>query len=192
MKYMHACGICHRDLKPGNILMDDRFEIRVADLGSARCTDLKQSLTLGIGTPVYMAPEIAGSEREADYNEKVDVFSFAIVMWELVAWKKAYEGGVLGSALGFLLRVMRGSRPEMSASIKRTPLAEELIVRSWENQPEKRPSFAEIVEMLRDGAYAVVDGVNVEEVSEYVARIEEFERRYPPERAYGARLESGA
>jgi serine/threonine protein kinase len=74
MRYMHVSGVMHRDLKPGNILLDERFEVRIGDLGSARFTDLQATMTGTVRTPSYMAPEIL----DADYGLSVDVYSFAM------------------------------------------------------------------------------------------------------------------
>jgi hypothetical protein len=184
MRYMHACGICHRDLKPGNILLDENYEIRVADLGSARFTDVKLTLTANIGTPMYMAPEIAEATRDVRYTEKVDIFSFAILLWEIVMAKRPYAG-ISVSALTLLIKVMQGLRPDAGPNAHMTPLAEQLIPKCWQKDPQERPDAAEILSTLKEGQYALLDGVDVGEVEQYVCRIEAYERSFPPQREYG-------
>jgi serine/threonine protein kinase len=178
-RYMHACGVCHRDLKPANILLDGRLEIRIGDLGSAKFMDIKRSIVENIGSPIYMAPELGSSD--GDEIEKVDVYSFAIVVWEIVTGKKPY-GNVRGvNSFQCLLKVIDGLRPQMG---EMTEFAEELIGRCWNGDPAKRLPFAEIVDVLKRERFAIVPDVDVEVVEEYVGRIEEFEREYPPTRAY--------
>jgi hypothetical protein len=126
-----------------------------------------------------VAPEIAISDVEIESNEKVDVFSFALVLWEIVVGRRAYSPAVRGFAVQFMLRIVAGMRPEIE---EMELLAEALIARCWEKAPDMRPSFANVVETLTEGGYAILSNADIEAVEQYVARIEEFEKRYPPPR----------
>ena len=76
--YLHSVGIVHRDVKPGNILVDAKNKIaKVADYGVSRVIDATQTMTL-VGTPLYQAPEISRGER---YGFAADVYSFALTMY---------------------------------------------------------------------------------------------------------------
>jgi len=95
MTYLHSMGIIHRDLKPGNLLMGavaspsgPQLVVKVADFGLARVQDTGRTMTGGIGTSQYTAPEVLRSER---YDTRADVFSFGVILWEIHARKIPYS-----------------------------------------------------------------------------------------------------
>jgi serine/threonine protein kinase len=73
----------HRDLKPSNVLIDANHRICICDFGSSRFANVDQTLTGGgaVGTMCYMAPEQWG---EDNYTGKVDIYSFALILYEIV------------------------------------------------------------------------------------------------------------
>ncbi|KAL9642764.1 hypothetical protein ABK040_009840 [Willaertia magna] len=79
MSYLHGCNIIHRDLKPGNILIGTNGECKVCDFGLS--TSQTEDLSTGIGTLYWTSPEILKGEN---YDSKVDVYSFAIILYELL------------------------------------------------------------------------------------------------------------
>lgn len=90
MQYLHEQKpkVIHRDLKPSNVFLDDGDHVRVADFGHARfLTDEEMALTGETGTYVYMAPEVIRCEP---YNEKCDVYSFGVILNELVTGNHPY------------------------------------------------------------------------------------------------------
>ncbi|KAK1631156.1 hypothetical protein QYE76_005471 [Lolium multiflorum] len=90
MWYLHeqTPRVLHRDLKPSNVLLDCDSRIRVADFGHARfLPDGTQALTGETGTYVYMAPEVIRCEP---YTEKCDVYSFGVILNELVTGEHPY------------------------------------------------------------------------------------------------------
>ncbi|KAK8580186.1 hypothetical protein V6N13_143311 [Hibiscus sabdariffa] len=140
MEYLHQMHIIHRDLKTANLLMDTDNVVKVADFGVARFQHQGGVMTAETGTYRWMAPEVINHQP---YDQKADVFSFAIVLWELVTAKVPYDTMTpLQAALG----VRQGLRPDLPENAH--PKLLDLMQRCWEAAPEKRPSFSEITAQL--------------------------------------------
>ncbi|KAI0494477.1 hypothetical protein KFK09_024615 [Dendrobium nobile] len=142
MNYLHQKNIIHRDLKTANLLMDNNQVVKVADFGVARFQNQGGVMTAETGTYRWMAPEVINHQP---YDQKVDIFSFAIVLWELATSKIPYNTMTpLQAALG----VRQGMRPELPENMHPTLL--DLMQRCWETLPAKRPSFSEIIAELEE------------------------------------------
>ncbi|XP_019453355.1 PREDICTED: serine/threonine-protein kinase STY8-like isoform X2 [Lupinus angustifolius] len=152
MEYLHRNNIIHRDLKTANLLMDARNVVKVADFGVARFLNQGGEMTAETGTYRWMAPEyltvIIFSHKVINhqpYDQKADVFSFSIVLWELVTAKVPYDTMTpLQAALG----VRQGLRPELPKHGH--PKLLDLMQRCWEGVPNNRPSFHEITVELEN------------------------------------------
>ncbi|XP_037497765.1 serine/threonine-protein kinase STY46 isoform X2 [Jatropha curcas] len=142
MNYLHQNNIIHRDLKAANLLMDENEVVKVADFGVARVKAQSGVMTAETGTYRWMAPEVI---EHKPYDHKADVFSFGIVLWELLTGKLPYEYLTpLQAAVGVVQKGLRPTIPKNTNS----KLAE-LLERCWQQDPALRPDFAEIIEILR-------------------------------------------
>ncbi|XP_068658636.1 serine/threonine-protein kinase STY46-like isoform X2 [Aristolochia californica] len=142
MEYLHRNDIIHRDLKTANLLMDTNNVVKVADFGVARFQNQGGVMTAETGTYRWMAPEVINHQP---YDQKADVFSFAIVLWELVTAKIPYENLTpLQAALG----VRQGLRPDLPKNAH--PKLVEVMQRCWEEDPSQRPSFTELTAELEE------------------------------------------
>lgn len=156
MEYLHQNNIIHRDLKTANLLMDTHKVVKVADFGVARFQNQGGVMTAETGTYRWMAPEVINHQP---YDQKADVFSFAIVLWELVTAKVPYDTMTpLQAALG----VRQGLRPDLPKNAH--PKLLELMQRCWEAVPDNRPCFSVITSELENlleevqGTSEVVNG----------------------------------
>ena len=94
LKYAHSKDIVHRDIKPGNILISRRGEIKLADFGIAsELSDQKQEITesgVALGTPAYMPPE--QFEDSAKVDCRADIYALGITLYEMLTGTKPYPG----------------------------------------------------------------------------------------------------
>lgn len=106
LAYAHAAGVIHRDIKPGNVIVDGEGTVKILDFGLARIADA--ALTQGhalMGTLPYMSPEqYAGS----GVDHRSDVFAVGAVFYELLTYRRAFPGTLED---GIMLRVLN-SHPE--------------------------------------------------------------------------------
>ncbi|QCD91636.1 Protein kinase [Vigna unguiculata] len=142
MNYLHHRNppIVHRDLKSSNLLVDKNWTVKVGDFGLSRLKDATLLNTKsGRGTPQWMAPEVLRNEPS---NEKSDVFSFGVILWELmtqsIPWKNLNSLQVVG-VVGFIDR--RLDLPE-----DLDPHVASIIHDCWRSDPDRRPSFEELIQ----------------------------------------------
>eukprot|EP00002_Diphylleia_rotans_P016595 TRINITY_DN322_c0_g1_i1.p1 TRINITY_DN322_c0_g1~~TRINITY_DN322_c0_g1_i1.p1 ORF type:complete len:2502 (+),score=409.05 TRINITY_DN322_c0_g1_i1:87-7592(+) len=137
MSYLHTKNppILHRDLKPANILVNHQMEPFICDFGFARVRANNRTMTK-CGTIAYQAPEVLRGKR---YDEKADVYSFGIILWELETKDRPYRDADI---LVIQSQICHGLRPPLSKGISAE--ATQLIQRCWNSDPSERPSFQEL------------------------------------------------
>lgn len=142
MNYLHQNDIIHRDLKTANILMDENEVVKVADFGVARVITQSGVMTAETGTYRWMAPEVI---EHKPYDHKADVFSFAVMIWELLTGKLPYDYLTpLQAAVGVVQKALRPTIPKHTHH----KLAD-LIEKCWQQDPALRPDFSEILDNLQ-------------------------------------------
>mmetsp|Transcript_21928 Transcript_21928/g.43922 ORF Transcript_21928/g.43922 Transcript_21928/m.43922 type:complete len:984 (-) Transcript_21928:52-3003(-) len=143
MCYLHSgCPpVLHRDLKSANILLDESYTAKLADFGLSRLKAVRSGMTGNCGTVQWMAPEVLCSE---DYAEPADVYSFGIILWEMLTQECPYEGMTpIQCALAVL---NQNYRPEIPAWCPQPFRA--LIKNCVERDPKARPTFPQILQAL--------------------------------------------
>jgi serine/threonine protein kinase/Flp pilus assembly protein TadD len=141
----HSKGVVHRDVKPENIMVNTKSQIKVMDFGLAKLKgSLKLTKTSGtVGTLAYMAPEqIEGREVDA----RSDMFSFGIVLHEMLTGHRPFRGDQDGAVMHCILNdepeAIQKCRPEVSSEVAH------ILSRALEKEPEDR--YQNIQDMLID------------------------------------------
>ncbi len=177
MALVHSLGRMHRDLKSGNILATmihgSTVRVKVADFGTATLAGQQQQLqgqqqqqsqqsqqlhqqshqlhhtmkhTKGVGTPLWMAPELLAGRK---YNQSADVYSYAILLWEMASHKYPWEelkGAFISQQVS--TRVEAGERPDVNRNEWPATYVG-LMEQCWAGNPSVRPAFREIAERLQ-------------------------------------------
>jgi serine/threonine protein kinase len=181
MAYLHTKkpnAILHRDLKPANVLLDDALHPVIGDFGMSTSVNAEDlcARTVGVGTEMYMAPELfEAAERGDGYGAPIDVFAFAMIMYEIVTGKlpdkAAYDKkGSVGRKLGELIAMEK--RPVIPRDVDQH--WRDFIEKCWTHDPEERVTFRELV-----GSKEAVDafrfeGCDEREFDEYAAKVLAF------------------
>ncbi|XP_040210529.1 receptor-interacting serine/threonine-protein kinase 2 isoform X2 [Rana temporaria] len=140
--------LLHHDLKTPNILLDNEFHVKIADFGLSKWRMLSQSFSdhqpVG-GTIIYMPPEMyEPSVNTGRGSVKHDMYSYAIIMWEVLSRKQPYEGAT--TPMQIMFSVSKGSRPDISeesipADMPHRDVFISLMQSGWASDPNDRPAF---------------------------------------------------
>ncbi|KAL4433230.1 hypothetical protein ABPG77_003278 [Micractinium sp. CCAP 211/92] len=159
MLYLHTRtpSIIHRDIKSPNLLVDEAWRVKVSDFNLSKILlehDAVKSASLGASNPIWLAPEVLRGEKATAAS---DVFSFALVLFELLTWQLPWADVPTYTVTHI---VINGGRPEVppwqqlpgpdTAKFVGLSSYVRLMRECWQQRPEDRPTFAEIVPRLRE------------------------------------------
>jgi len=139
MNWLHCSNpvFIHRDLKLSNLLVDNDYKVHVCDFGLTQMKP-KDATSLEYdphGSPLYMAPEVFVGE----YDEKCDVYSFGILLWESFTLQQAFED-INENLPAFMHQVIDcDTRPVIPANCGSS--LRDLMVDCWAGKPKERPTF---------------------------------------------------
>lgn len=163
MKYLHNNNVIHRDLKPGNILIAEDGTIKIGDFGISKLMEQDESsMTIGVGTMKFMAPELILEEN--DYNEKVDVYSFGVLAYFILN-----NGKMPQIKTG---DIIKGRKARIPSTVCK--FSSDLIKSCWNLDPKKRPSFNDICNQMRMNDYKLVNLTNSE-----IKRVKSIIQKHP-------------
>ncbi|KAI5307979.1 hypothetical protein KEM55_006889 [Ascosphaera atra] len=130
ISYIHSFGICHRDMKPENILLDRKMNVKIADFGMAAFQPGNTLLTTSCGSPHYAAPEVI---RGKGYKgSKADIWSCGVILYVMLAGYLPFDSGDLERTLRLVLAGEYVIPPWFNRSTR------DLVQRILRKRPEER------------------------------------------------------
>ncbi|GAA5904293.1 CDC5/polo family serine/threonine-protein kinase [Sporobolomyces salmoneus] len=139
--YMHGNSVIHRDLKLGNLMLDDRMDLRVGDFGLAALVKFPGERKKTIcGTPNYIAPEIL-FDTKGGHSFEVDIWSIGVILYTLLIGKPPFQTKDVKN----IYRKIRDNVYEFPKEIPLSPEAEDLITWILRPIPSERPTLSEIL-----------------------------------------------
>ena len=143
MKYLHSRNITHCDMKSSNILLDENYHVKISDFGLSRMVNILNinEIKGKFGTTHWMPPEIMKAKK---YEEASDVFSYGMILWEMMTGKVPYYGMAPNQIIG----LVADCRKIVEVPKENTHPLGKLIRNCLMYFPEKRPTFEEIIKYL--------------------------------------------
>eukprot|EP00002_Diphylleia_rotans_P034042 TRINITY_DN7285_c0_g1_i5.p1 TRINITY_DN7285_c0_g1~~TRINITY_DN7285_c0_g1_i5.p1 ORF type:complete len:2384 (+),score=458.96 TRINITY_DN7285_c0_g1_i5:132-7283(+) len=143
MNYLHSSNppILHRDLKSPNILVDERFRLKVSDFGLSTLQDPKDAGDIAVGSMLWLAPEVLIG---GIYEAPADVYSFGVIAWEIMSRQEPYSD-VDVRCIPFVVSSQQ-KRPKVPEDCPKN--ITDLIESSWRQDPKQRPRFSELSKSL--------------------------------------------
>lgn len=136
----HEQGIIHRDIKPQNVLIDAKGEVKLMDFGVARMTEAAEAMTqagLIVGTPHYMSPEQVQGKQ---LDPRTDVYAMGVLLYELLVGRRPFESTSLTGVL--TAHIMEKPRPPIEARPDVGRDVNAIVMRCLEKDPAARYSDA--------------------------------------------------
>lgn len=148
MEYLHSQNIIHRNLKTENVLLDSNFNPHVFDFCASEYinSEFDTSSTIMQTTVSIMAPEFIDDYIKYNRTKPIDVFSYSITLYELWTGKQPYPDDI--RPLKIVENVLNNNRPQFPSDYNINENIKKLIERCWDQNPEKRPTFTEICDIL--------------------------------------------
>lgn len=170
VEYLHNMkpkAVIHRDLKPPNMLLTNNGTVlKICDFGTA--CPIHTEMTSNKGSASWMAPEVFEGTR---YTEKCDVYSFGIVLWEMLTRRKPFDE-IGPPAFRIMWAVHSGTRPPPIQGIPEC--LDKLMCRCWDKDEATRPSFEIIVRFFKIANMYVIGGLKPIFESVSTPDLEEF------------------
>lgn len=152
LAFLHSCGVIHRDLKAGNVLLTETGDIKLADFGvSAKSKTPQARRNTFIGTPYWMAPEVVVTETMHDetYDNKADIWSLGITLIEFAEMQPPSHEM---HPMRVLMRITKSDPPTLAHKRKWSADFHNFLSITLNKDPNQRPSMTELLDhpFIRD------------------------------------------
>ncbi|EFA74566.1 SH2 domain-containing protein [Heterostelium album PN500] len=146
MNWLHGITrIVHNDLKTANLLIDSNLRVKVTDFGFSQIKEGEEFQDKAAkGTPLWMAPEVMMGNP---YNEKADVYSFGIILWEILTKEAPYSHH---KDYDIFFNAVCNEKERPPIPLDTLPSLKHLILSCWDHNPAARPFFPEILFRLNE------------------------------------------
>jgi len=168
LKYAHSKGVIHRDIKPANLMFAENSQIKVTDFGIARIDtqNLTQTGSL-IGSPGFMSPEQFTGKA---VDHRTDLFSAAVIFYQLLTRKKPFRGSDLGEILHSVL-----SEEPQAPSLLNPSLSTEIdnvVLKALSKQPGDRYQSAdEFIDALNNALTSFFNNAQINDTDETIVEL---------------------
>jgi serine/threonine protein kinase len=168
---IHSQGLIHQDLKPDNILLNDRGHPLIADFGTTHLTNFDDTPIGAAGTVHYAAPEQFKEEIQSA-TPAIDVFSFGLILYEIIVGRAVFPQNLMPFEV---IRMHNDDfRPEIPDHVCH-PMRD-LIMRCWSPNPADRPSFDAILSFIESNHFDIVPYADPKAVHAYVNGVRDWDR----------------
>lgn len=141
LKYLHSHRVIHRDMKLGNLFINDKMEIKIGDFGLATKLEFDGERKRTIcGTPNYIAPEVL--EGKQGHSYEVDIWSLGVIMYTMIIGKPPFET----SDVKTTYKRIRMNMYQFPENVPISEPAKDLITKILNNDPSKRPKLDDLME----------------------------------------------
>ena len=173
MSVLHSNGIIHRDLKSMNVLLDQYLYPVVCDFGISRFMNETKSLTVQVGTPHWMAPELLAGKK--NYDRSIDVYSYGMLLYEMITSTVPFADLELCDVIKMVceehkIPELTGINPNSETNLHK------LYSECSSFDPSKRPTFSQIYDMFKNHT-VYFDGTDFEEVDTLAHKLGKYEEK---------------
>eukprot|EP01080_Neovahlkampfia_damariscottae_P005215 gene5215-8827_t len=140
LKYLHDNNIVHRDIKGGNILLDEKGTIKLADFGHSKYLNENDSLNIK-GTPLWIAPEVISSGK---YTKAADIWSLGCTIIEMLTGKPPYPELHKTNPYTIMQNISKGLKPEIPEDL--SFVGKDFLIKCFDTNPKTRATVDQLLE----------------------------------------------